>query len=254
MKTTFSLVSASFIPPTFFKWRRVAATLVLSGFLAAMNAHGSLVAGWNLTGLNNVATATATTFDPNLDSANTITRGLGAAASAGINSFRTVGFQNNGISTANTDYFQTTLSAASGYTFSLSSIDARFAGTASFRAAPGVSAQFAYSLDGTTFTLIGSPFNLTADTAMPQIDLTGIGALQNVADTTTVSFRYYASGQTPTGGWGLNSPSNLQDGLDFNGTISVVPVPEPSTFVAGVLLALPFGVQGVRLLRNREQA
>lgn len=33
-----------------------------------------------------------------------------------------------------------------------------------------------------------------------------------------------------------------------------VAVPEPSTFVAGALLALPFGVQGVRYLRNRKRA
>ncbi len=31
-------------------------------------------------------------------------------------------------------------------------------------------------------------------------------------------------------------------------------VPEPSTFIAGALLGLPFGVQGVRYLRNRKRA
>lgn len=31
-------------------------------------------------------------------------------------------------------------------------------------------------------------------------------------------------------------------------------VPEPSTFIGGALLALPFGVQGVRYLRNRKRA
>ncbi|MBK7966273.1 MAG: hypothetical protein IPK10_13970 [Bacteroidetes bacterium] len=40
---------------------------------------------------------------------------------------------------------------------SLSTLDARFAGTASFTASPGVTSQFAYSFDGSTFTLIGSP-------------------------------------------------------------------------------------------------
>jgi hypothetical protein len=33
----------------------------------------------------------------------------------------------------------------------------------------------------------------------------------------------------------------------------LVPVPEPSTFIAGALLALPFGLHGVRNLRNRKQ-
>ena len=31
-------------------------------------------------------------------------------------------------------------------------------------------------------------------------------------------------------------------------------VPEPSTYIAGVLLTLPFGFQGIRALRNRKQA
>jgi hypothetical protein len=34
---------------------------------------------------------------------------------------------------------------------------------------------------------------------------------------------------------------------------TVTPVPEPSTFVAGALLVIAFGVQGVRRLRQRKQ-
>src|SRR6185503_14583835 len=103
------------------------------------------------------------------------------------------------ISTANTDYFQITLSSASGFTVSLSAIDANFNGTASFFASPGVTSQFAYSLNGSTFTLIGSPVQSTSLT-MGQINLTGIAALQNVPSGTTITLRYYASGQTTTGG------------------------------------------------------
>lgn len=40
------------------------------------------------------------------------------------------------------------------------------------------------------------------------------------------------------------------DGLQ----VETIPVPEPSTFIAGALLALPFGVQGFRYLRNRKRA
>lgn len=216
------------------------------------NASASLIAAWDFTGENTVATSAADVFDANLDSSTLVTRGAGAAASDANNSFRTVGFKNDGISIANTDYFQATLSVASGYTLSLNTIDARFAGTDTFRASPGVSAQFAYSLDGATFNLIGSPFSLTANTAMPTISLSGIGALQNLADTSTVYFRYYASGQTTTGGWGFHSPSAGAYGLAFDGTIS--PIPEPSTFIAGALLVLPFGIQGIRYLRNRSRA
>lgn len=248
------LLSAILSLPTIFKRRNAVALLVLCGFFTATNADSSIIAAWDFFGENTgVATSPADVFAANLDSSSLVTRGAGAAASTANNSFRTAGFQNNGVSTANTDYFQTTLSVADGYTLSLSTIDARFAGTDTFRASPGVSAQFAYSLDGTTFNLIGSPFNLTADTAMPQILLAGITALQNVEASTTLYFRYYASGQTTTGRWGFNSPAIGQYGLAFGGTISAVPVPEPSTFIAGALLALPFGARGIRYFRDRKR-
>ncbi len=173
-------------------------------------------------GESSPVTSTADVFAANLDSPSTVTRGAGAAASTASNSFRTQGFQNNGISTANTDYFQVQLSAAAGYELDLSTIDARFAGTATFAAAPGVSHQWAYSLDGTTFNLIGSPVSTTGTPAtLPQVDLSGVPALQNLADGVTVTLRYYASGQTTTGGWGFNSPSAGQFGLDVGGTVSL---------------------------------
>lgn len=182
-----------------------------------------LIAAWDFTGLNNVSTATATLFNSNLVSAssgNLITRGPGAASSTGVNSFRTTGFQNNGISTGNTDYFQTKLTSVAGNSLSLSSITANIAGTASFAVAPGVSSQFAYSIDGTTFTLIGSP-TVTVGTpaSIPLIDVTSISALQNVAPGTTITIRYYASGQTTTGGWGFNSPALGVNGLAFGGKL-----------------------------------
>lgn len=182
------------------------------------------IAAWDFTGAAAPATFAATTFNANLVAtagANNITRGPGAAASAGGNSFRTVGFQNNGIATTNTDYFQITLTAQTGFTVSLSTIDARMAGTATYAAAPGVSQQFAYSLDGTNFTLIGAP-SVTVGTpaTLTQIDVTGIGALQNVAAGTTVTLRYYATGQTTTGGWGFNSPALGQNGLAIGGSVT----------------------------------
>lgn len=187
------------------------------------------IAGWDFTGAAAPATFAATTYNANLDASNLITRGASAAASAGGNSFRTVGFQNNGISTANTDYFQITLSSASGYTMSLSTIDAKLAGTAGYAVTPGVSSQFAYSTDGTNFTLIstpqiivGTPQNLT------QINVSGISALQNVAPATTIYIRYYASGQTTTGGWGFNSPSAGSLGLAIGGALTALPSLTPS--------------------------
>ena len=151
-----------------------------------------------------------------------LTRGATAIESSGSNSFRTQGFQNDGIATTNTDYFQNTFSAAPGYVLSLSSINARFAGTSSYSAAPGASIQYAYSLNGTTFTLIGTPTVLLANGSIPQINLSGITALQNVADNITVTLRVYATGQTATGGWGYNSSTAGEAGLAIGGSVTVV--------------------------------
>src|SRR5260221_5415798 len=108
--------------------------LFVFSVVAATKAQAASIAAWDLTGSNTTATVTATasSFDPGLAGAPVLTRGSGAAASTGNNSFRTVGFKNDGISTANSDYFQTILSAAPGFTMFLSTIDARFNGTSTF--------------------------------------------------------------------------------------------------------------------------
>ena len=203
--------------------------LVLSLILFVSIQINAQIAAWDFFG-NNTATTTfaATTFSANLvtaSSASNITRGTTAAATGANNSFRTIGFKNDGIATSNTDYFQTTLTAVSGYKLSLSTIDAKFGGTSTYYATPGVTSQFAYSLNGTTFTLIGSPVTTTSLT-MTQIDLTGITGLQNVAAGTTITLRYYASGQTSTGGWGFLSGTTAgTNGLAIGGTfVSIPPV------------------------------
>lgn len=68
-----------------------------------------------------------------------------------------------------------------------------------------------------------------------------------------------SSGNAYTGGGFWNSataPASLRNTMDLafqthmeNG----VAVPEPSTYVAGALMLLPFGMQGIRRLLNRQQ-
>ena len=208
-----------------------------AAFLAS-EVRADVIDSYNFFGLASPATATATTFSSNLDSTNVLSRGAGAAASGGANSFRTVGFKNDGIATSNTDYFEFSLSATAGNVLSLSSFDTRVSGTATYLPA---TTQFAYgtSTDGsepTSFTLIGSATPVTAFTTLSSTtpisyDLSGVTALQNVADNVTVFFRYYASGSTATGGYGFFSPSANLDGLTVNGT-----VPEPTTVLGGLLL------------------
>jgi len=156
-----------------------------------------------------LATADAGTVNTNLDSSSTLTRGPGAEVSPGQNSFRTVGFQNDGIAVTNQDYFQFVASADPGFTLSLKTITAKFVGTTSFHASPGVSHQFAYSLNGSTFTLIGNAPTVIIGTGDLTVDLSGVAALQNVPASTTITLRYYASGQTATGGWGFAGGNGL---------------------------------------------
>jgi uncharacterized repeat protein (TIGR02543 family) len=187
-----------------------------------------LIAAWDFYASSAQNTVAATNYDANLVSSGiNITRGTGAGASTGVNSFRTQGFQNNGISTSNTDYFQITFTASPCFNISLTSIDAKFIGTTTFYATPGVTSQFAYSLDGTNFTLIGSPVTSTS-LNMALIDLSSSTALQNISAGTTVIIRYYASGQTSSGGWGFSSSAVGDYGLSIGGTLSSAPTSAPT--------------------------
>lgn len=195
------------------------------------------IAAWDFYGQSQPVACTATTFHPDLISsggASQITRGPGAPPSAGVHSFRTTGFQNNGISVANTDYFQVTLTTAPGFKLSLSTLDARFNGTSTFYAAPGVTSQFAYSLDGSNFILIGNPVQSAALT-MSQIDLTTIQELQNVHSSVTVTLRYYASGQTTTGGWGFYSVSAGTNGFSVGGTVIPATIAPPAIQASAII-------------------
>jgi|GEM_PF-5280682 len=184
----------------------------------------STLAAWNFTGAGAYTDFTATTFSSALVSANDagkITRGASAAQSSGSNSFRTTGFKNDGISVSNTDYFQITLRPVAGKKITVSSIDARLAGTSSFATSPGVQSQFAYSLDGVNFTLIGTPVTTTGTPAIISFpNLNETEALREIHANQTLTLRYYASGQTTSGGWGFNSPAAADNGLTINGSVA----------------------------------
>lgn len=183
------------------------------------------LAAWDFNGEANPTNSFADLHDSNLDSSGVLARGSNAPPNSANNTFRTLGFKNDGISTTNTDYFEFQLSAKAGYSLSLSSIDARFDGTSTFYAAAGVTMQFAYSTNGSAFVLIGLPKTLTNTGSISAVDLSGVAALQNLAPATTVTFRYYASGATDTGGWGFQSPAVGQYGLAVGGILTAVSPP-----------------------------
>ncbi len=237
-------------------------TIFLFTLLAVSVSFGQ-VATWNFTG-NNAANATvpATGYDSRLVStsgASNITRGATATAVAGTNSFSTNGFGNNGISTANTDYFQITLSPTGTNRLSILSINATLAGTSSFAAAPGVTSQFAYSLDGANFTLIDLPqVKVGSPQTLNEIGTTGIAALQNITAGTTLTIRYYASGQTTNGTWGLFSPNSASPALAIDALLTPLDITNPNPItskvteliISGTILKLKLSLQSGKVTRS----
>lgn len=150
-----------------------------------------------------------------------LSRGPGAPQSNANNSFRTNGFQNDGIATTNTDYFQTSFTAT-GNIMSITTINANIYGSSSFVATPGANVQFAYSLDGSTYQLINSPANITSGNSVTTriiFNISNVSELQNITPNTTVYFRFYATGQSTGGTLGFSSESSPGTiGLQFDGT------------------------------------
>lgn len=221
--------------------RKLLAVLTIVGLTAGV-ANAELILSWQFTD-SSIPNQVANTIHANLDtggSYNDLTRGAGAAPSAGGSSFRTTGFQNDGISTANTDFFQFVVSAGSDWFLSLNGISANFAGTGTFSADPGVSHQWAYSFDGSSFTLIDSAV-VRIGNGSSDFDFSGTVALQNIGPSSDVTLRYYATGQTSTGGWGFSSP-----GFDVDGSFTLIP--EPSVFA---LLSIG-GLALLRFSRRRK--
>jgi hypothetical protein len=189
---------------------------------------GQVLLEWDFVGISSPPTMNSTFNSPNVAPAE-LSRGAGAPASAASNSFRTQGFGNDGLSLSNTDYFAFTLTTAiSNPIISLESLAMRFNGTSTYAASPGVSMSWAYSFDGGAFTMLDEFVKIGVGTIT--FNLNNVSALQNITGVNSISFRFFASGQTNTGGWGFSNTSAQDPGLILNGTV----VPEPASI--GLLL------------------
>ena len=131
---------------------------------------------------------------------------------------------------ATDEYFTFSISAATGYQFSLSTLDVKL--RRSGTSAP-TTYIWQYSTDGTTFTDIGTDIAYTGagdGDVQPTINLATIPALQNVMSGTTVTFRLYAWGSTNTDGSlsiGRYAAGVTTNSLAIGGTVSppvVLPV------------------------------
>jgi len=198
-------------------------TLSLSGYTTSSN----YLIAWNFFGTSSPSSMLPSCADPALDGGLALVRGTKATASTANNSFRTVGFKDDGISIANTDYFEFALSVENGKALSLTQITAVLEGTDTFvtgNSHVGAANQFSYSINGGSHVLIGNPTIITSISSSGMtVDLSGVNDLQKLPANTTVTFRFYASGQTTTGGWGFYSGSLSAVGLGVVGTIAKAP-------------------------------
>jgi hypothetical protein len=184
---------------------RFAKRLAWCGSLMLATASAfSQIAGWQFSSAAGTeSTYAATSQDPNLAPGVTLGRGsgIGIPSSPPVRAYSASNWDASSQAAAitNNEYFQFSVQASAGYQTSLTSLDARLR-----RTSTGPNAYiWRYSLDGTTFTDIGSAvsFTSTADgVAQPTIDLSGISALQAVPAAVTITFRLYAWGATGSTG------------------------------------------------------
>lgn len=207
-------------------------SLLLLSFMVTVG-WGQIIA-WDMVGLSgNETSVDATTIASGLNTS-TLIRGAGLNPSSLSNAFSSNDFTANGTRTdafTNNDYLQLQISSQSGYSFSLSTLDANFRRSST---GPNVF-QWQYSLDGfvTAGTNIESEISFTSTesngVAQAQIDLSGISDLQNVESGNVVTIRLYGWGASSTAGtFAIGRLSG--DDLAFGGTVIAEGVAAAPTF------------------------
>lgn len=216
---------------------------------AGREASADLILAWDLLGAGGDEASIAATTQNFAGPAASLTRGPGLIAIALTNGFNSNGFTAAGTianATANGDYYQFSFTTPSDTVMSFSDLDANFRRT---NLAPNTF-QWQYNI-GAGFVGIGSPFSFTGldtnGTNQPDIILSGISDLQNVAPGSSVTFRLLAAGAnnfSPQFGIGRLSGNDLV----LNGSMSSVP--EPTSLALGAFGAAVFGAAWRRRTRS----
>jgi hypothetical protein len=117
----------------------------------------------------------------------------------------------------------------------------------------GGATSFGFYLDtkasspyGTYFSVAADEFTSTGDTMQHVVAL-------NVGDTLFGQAPYPTAGQSGyIMGWEDSPPSLTDyDYQDMVVSLTALPIPEPTTMIAGALLLLPFGASTIRIIRKR---
>lgn len=203
-----------------------------SNYLAAtdvdqvLTVNAEIIVAWqfgNPASTGSETTYNATTNDANLNTV-VLSRGAGITATGLGRAFSSNAWAIGGTkSSAKTDneYYQFVVNVKPGYKLNITGLDATLR-----RTSTGPNAYiWTYSTDGTNFTEIGTDVSFTnsADGVLQApIDLSAIPALQNVENSTNLTFRLYAWGSSSLtstfaiGRYGVDITTNS---LSLSGTI-----------------------------------
>ena len=83
---------------------------------------------------------------------------------------------------------------------------------------------------------------------------TGINGNLRLSWHTSANDGYNGVPSVMNAGWRAGRTDQLNESTEWERAVLYAPVPEPSTYVAGAMLAVAFSVQGLRSLRRRQQA
>ncbi len=178
----------------------------------------------------------ATTNNVNCNTS-VLSRGSGVFPSSLARTFSADNFTdagNKANAIAGNEYLTFTVSAKSGFSVSLSTLDVRLR-----RPSTGPNAYiWRFSVNGTSFTDIGADVSFTSTATdgvvQPQVNLSSVVALQNVQAGTTITFRLYAWGATSAAGSfaiGRYNTGVTTASLAVNGTVATMS-PTPVTLVS----------------------
>ena len=226
-------------------------TILMVGAITAACglAEAGVIAGWDFNGVTGYGVSPFTVTESDVNSTiGGLTRGSGfgttgtAASNAwGGTSVAARATLTDAVNASQTILF--TVAAKTGYTLNLSSIGAYNVRRSSTGAASG---QWQYSINGGTFTNIGSTLSFSGTTSsgnsMSAIDLSAISALQGIASGSTVSVRLVAYANSGAGTFYFLNTVTGSD-LTINGTLTAVPAPGAAALV---------GLAGLITTRRRK--